>query len=87
MLVQAFNPSTSETQVGRLISESGLQIESHDSQAYTERPCLEKPVPPSLPNMEGIEKSIYKKRENIDMKSWGNPRYHQNLGRYYKECL
>lgn len=34
--------------------------------------------------MNGIEEATYKKRGNIDIKSWGNLRYQQDLGRYHE---
>jgi hypothetical protein len=45
VVTHAFNPSTWEAEAGGFLSlgQPGLQSEFQDSQAYTEKPCLEKP--------------------------------------------
>jgi hypothetical protein len=46
MVVHAFNPSTLEALAEGFLSSrpAGLQSEFQDSQGYTEKPCLEKPI-------------------------------------------
>jgi hypothetical protein len=43
MVTHAFNPSSPETEAGRLLSlrPAGLQSEYQDSYGYTVKPCLE----------------------------------------------
>jgi hypothetical protein len=47
MVAHAFNPNTPEAEAGGFLNpirgQPGLQSEFHDSQGYTEKPCLEKP--------------------------------------------
>jgi hypothetical protein len=43
MMEHAFNPSTSEAEAGGFMSSRpACSIEFHDSQDYTEKPCLKK---------------------------------------------
>jgi hypothetical protein len=47
LVAHAFNPSTWEAEAGGFLSsrdQPGLQSEFQDSQGYTEKPCLEKPI-------------------------------------------
>ena len=46
-MAQAFNPSTWEAEIGGSLwvwGQPGLQSKFQDSQGYTEKPCLKKPI-------------------------------------------
>jgi hypothetical protein len=67
VVVHAFNPSTREAEAGRFLSSrpAWTTNEFHDSQGYTEKPCIEKPKTKTQTN---------KQTKNFKL----NPKMHQS---------